>query len=69
MTKTPVTNTAEPTVEVYQNKNLGLSITFPSNWNNKYIVKETANGMSVYFKPVNKVSNGVGLYFSILKEN
>lgn len=65
--KTSSNSTAETTVEVYQNKNLGLSITFPSNWNNKYIVKETANGISVCFKPVNKV-NSTGLFFTIRKK-
>lgn len=67
-TKPSSANTAAPTAEVYQNKSLNLSITFPSNWNNKYTVKENSNGISVYFKPVSKVSDGTGLYFCILKK-
>lgn len=31
-------------------------------------MKENSNGISVYFKPVSKVSDGTGLYFCILKK-
>jgi len=55
----------------YENKQLGFSLTIPGNWTGKYTIKETADGIGVYFKPVNpdSTTEGYGLLFGILKES
>lgn len=67
--KTQVVQKSTPSSsELYKNTNLRLSITFPASWNGKYSVKETTQGIFVYFKPKQKVSDGQGLFFCILKK-
>ena len=53
----------------YISNNLGLSVTFPASWENKYTVKEDNNGLTVRFKPVNNPVKGEGLLFAILKRS
>ncbi|MDF2882571.1 MAG: hypothetical protein K0R54_3128 [Clostridiaceae bacterium] len=64
--KTKLTSNSK--VQIYKSASLGLSITFPASWSDKYTVKETAQGIFVYFKPTKKVSDNAGLYFCILKK-
>lgn len=54
--------------QIYKSTSLGLSLTFPADWSGKYTVKETSQGIFVYFKPVKKVNDNTGLYFCILKK-
>lgn len=58
-----------PSSEVYKNINFGLCITFPASWKNNYTIKETSEGIFVYFKPKQKISDGQGLFFCILKKS
>lgn len=72
-TVTPTSTTSQTSkisnsTELYKSKKLGLSITFPSNWNHKYIVKETENGLFVYFNSKEKITDNQGLFFCILKK-
>lgn len=60
--------TSDTVSEVYKSANLGLSLVFPTNWIGKYTVKETTQGIYVYFKPKKYIADGVGLYFCILKK-
>ena len=51
----------------YKSK-LGFSLTFPSNWKNRYIVKEDDNSMYVYFKSSDpNTPKNSGLLFFIKK--
>lgn len=60
--------TSNPKAQIYKSRSLGLSITFPADWSGKYTVKETSQGIFVYFKPAKKVNDNTGLYFCILKK-
>jgi len=53
----------------YENKELGFSFLIPENWSGKYTIKQSAEGLYVYFKPVNAVSEGQGLLFAILNNS
>lgn len=49
---------------------LGFSMNFPSNWKDKYIIKEDDNSVSVYFKSTDpKTPPNSGLFFVIMKNN
>lgn len=49
---------------------LGFSLKFPSNWKNKYTIKEDDNSVSVYFKSSDpNTPRGSGLFFVIMKNN
>lgn len=52
----------------YKSKKFGFSITFPEGWRGKYRVEEKDNCVAVYFQPKEKVGEGVGLLFSIIKK-
>ena len=65
---TPTNSKTPGSTELYKSTELGLSIAFPISWSNKYTVKETDEGLSVYFKPEEDLANGQGLYFCILKK-
>ncbi|GAA0076744.1 hypothetical protein UT300005_11220 [Clostridium sp. CTA-5] len=50
--------------------NLGFSITFPTNWENKYKVIEGEKSVSVYFKSSDKnVPEKSGLFFTIIEKD
>lgn len=53
--------------EIYKNEVLGISFLIPENWSGKYYIKEDKEGLYVYFKSVEPVSEGEGLIFAILK--
>ena len=49
---------------------LGFSIKFPSNWKDRYIIKEDDNSMRVYFKSTDpNTPPNSGLLFLIMKKN
>lgn len=49
---------------------LGFSMKFPSNWKDKYTIKEDDNSVSVYFKSTDpKTPPNSGLFFVIMKNN
>lgn len=52
----------------YKSKTLNLTIKFPKNWTNKYVVEESKDSLSVYFKP-QKSDNLKGLLFIIANAN
>lgn len=52
---------------IYKSK-LGFSITFPSSWKDKYIIKDDSNSMYVYFKSSDpNTPKNSGLFFVIMK--
>ena len=53
----------------YVSNKLGLSVTFPVSWKNKYTVEEDNNGLIVRFKPVGNIKKGEGLLFVIVKRS
>lgn len=49
---------------------LGFSIKFPSNWKDRYTIKEDSNSMYVYFKSTDSnTPPNAGLLFLIMKKN
>ncbi|MEG2457995.1 MAG: hypothetical protein RSB41_03800 [Bacilli bacterium] len=52
----------------YESKNLDLTIKFPKSWTDKYVVEESKNSLSVYFKP-QKSDNLKGFLFIIANAN
>ncbi|KAJ51912.1 hypothetical protein BD780_001719 [Clostridium tetanomorphum] len=52
----------------YKSKKFGFSLTFPESWKGKYRVEEKDNSLSVYFQPKEKVGDGLGLFFTIIKK-
>ena len=49
---------------------LGFSIKFPSNWKDRYTIKEDSNSMYVYFKSTDSnTPPNSGLLFLIMKKN
>lgn len=68
------TNTEKPEIQItdqtekYQSAKFGLSMEFPSSCKGKYMVEENESGIDVYFKPKQKVDDGMGLLFSIIKK-
>ncbi|MDQ0150309.1 hypothetical protein ACFO6R_10930 [Eubacterium multiforme] len=52
----------------YEAKSLNLTIKFPKSLTNKYIIKESKNSLSVYFKP-QKSNNLEGFLFIIANAN
>ena len=59
-------NTTTASAQHYVSTNLGFSITFPASWKGKYTVQENGSGITVCFKPKQKV-NATGLLFKIVK--
>lgn len=57
------TSTASNSLQ-YNNKKLGISLTFPKTWKGKYTIKENKDGISVYFKPKTP-DNNIGLIFAL----
>lgn len=57
------TSTASNSLQ-YNNKKLGISLTFPKTWKGKYTIKENKDGISVYFKPKTP-DNNIGLLFAL----
>lgn len=56
--------------EVYKNEKLGFSIKFPDSWKGKYTVKESDDGIRVYFKPNNnRTTLGAGFLFGVIKKS
>lgn len=54
----------------YENKELGLSMTFPSNWSGKYrIVSNGKDGITIMMKLNQTVGGGEGRLISIRSEN
>lgn len=52
---------------IYKSK-LGFSITFPSSWKDKYVIKDDSNSMYVYFKSSDpNTPKNSGLFFVIMK--
>lgn len=66
--KTIDTNAKTPTESSYKSSKLNLNITFPSNWADKYAIKETDKGLFIYFKPTRKAVEDQGLFFCIQKK-
>lgn len=69
-------NDTSETSKATQNTNLnyksklGFSITFPSNWENKYIIKDDGDCMAVYFKSTDpNTTKNLGLLFVINKNS
>lgn len=51
------------------NSKIGLSIKFPSNWKDRYTIKEDDNSIYVYFKSTDpKTRANTGLLFVIMKD-
>lgn len=51
------------------NSKIGLSIKFPSNWEERYTIKEDDNSIYVYFKSTDpKTRANTGLLFVIMKD-
>lgn len=66
-TNTGAKKQEEETSLNYKSK-LGFSLTFPTNWKNRYTVKEDANSMYVYFKSSDpNTPKNLGLLFFIKK--
>lgn len=54
---------------IYKNNKLGFSLVFPESWKDKYRIEENEMGITVYFKPKEKVEDGYGELFSIIKKS
>ncbi|WP_027626508.1 hypothetical protein [Clostridium lundense] len=52
----------------FKSKKFGFSLTFPESWRDKYRVEEKDDCVAVYFQPKEKVGNGLGLLFAIIKK-
>jgi hypothetical protein len=52
-------------VIIYKSEALGLSIGFPSEWENKYVLEESEGNITVFCKKVYEKYPGVGLLFTI----
>jgi tetratricopeptide (TPR) repeat protein len=55
--------------EIYKNDKLGFSIKFPESWKGKYTIKESDDGIRVYFKPSKKALDGLGFLFGVIKKS
>jgi hypothetical protein len=57
-----------PTNNLTYKSKLGFSITFPSNWKDRYIINEDINSMRVYFKSSDpSTPKNSGFFFAIMK--
>ena len=54
-TVSPAKTLPSASPQKYISNNLGLSVTLPGSWKNKYTVKEDNNGLVIKFKPVSNV--------------
>lgn len=52
----------------FKSRNLGFSLVFPESWKNKYKIVEDDTSITVYFKPKEKVEDGMGMFFTIIKK-
>lgn len=51
----------------YNSKTLGITLSFPASFKDKYTIKEINDSLSVYFKPEDSSSPKTGLLFTIIK--
>lgn len=67
--KKDVDNTTTVTSgELYKNDKLGFSINFPDSWKGKYTIKESDDGIRVFFKASSENPQGTGFLFGVLKK-
>lgn len=67
---TSKSNTSIDDTSLIFKSKLGFSMKFPSNWKDKYTIKEDDNSVSVYFKSTNpNTPPKSGLLFVIMKNN
>lgn len=50
---------------IYNNKTLGFSLKFPKDWKEKYIIKESVDGISIFNKKIYENYNGAGRLLTI----
>lgn len=52
----------------YKNEALGFSLKFPADWEDKYIIEESEDNISIFSKKVYESDNGGGLLLSIERQ-
>lgn len=52
----------------FKSDKLGFSLTFPESWKDKYRIEENDMGITVYFKPQEKVEDGQGRLFTLINK-
>ncbi|MGH4123433.1 MAG: hypothetical protein ACREV6_10960 [Clostridium sp.] len=55
--------------EMFKSDKLGFSIVFPETWKDKYRIEENDMGITVYFKPKEKIEDCYGKLFAFTNKN